>query len=66
MKIRELDFSQYEYKRISVVTAHGAAYFCTGAEPTVKREFGELFLEDENGVQITESGWLILTPQKEA
>lgn len=66
MKIGELDFSQYEYKRISVITAHGAAYFCAGAEDTVRREFGELPLVDENGVQVTESGWLILTPCKEA
>ena len=66
MKIGELDFSQYEYKRISVITAHGAAYFCTGAEETVKKEFGEQTLADENGVQVTESGWLILNPVKES
>ncbi len=64
MKIKEFDFSQYEYKRISVTTEHGAVYFCAGAEETVKKEFGEQSLADENGVQVTESGWLILTPVK--
>ena len=66
MKIGELDFSQYEYKRISVATEHGAIYFCIGAEETVKREFGALSLAEDNGIQVTESGWLILTPCKEA
>ena len=63
MKIKELDLSSYSYKRISISTDHGTAFLPENGENLLISEYGEKEIA-ENGVECSESGWLILTTAK--
>ena len=62
MKIKEIDYTQYEYKRISVNNHHGVETFGlgAGADFLVER-YGEEDLAEENGIRVNDDGMLIVT-----
>ena len=64
MKIKELNLSDYTYRRICVVTAHGREFFAPDSDALLLSLYGEEELAAENGVCCTESGWLTITPEK--
>ena len=67
MKVKDMDYSQYEYRRISVNNHHGVETFAlnAGADYLVER-YGEENLAEENGLRVNNDGMLIVTlaPQK--
>lgn len=67
MKVKEIDYTQYEYRRISVNNHHGVETFGlgAGADYLVER-YGEEDLAEENGLRVNDDGMLIVTlaPQK--
>ena len=66
MKVKEIDYTQYEYKRISVNNHHGVETFGlgAGADFLVER-YGEEELAEENGVRVNDDGMLVVTLAKE-
>ena len=62
MKIKEVDYSQYEFKRISVNNNHGVETFAlnAGADYLVER-YGEEELAEENGLRVNNDGMLVVT-----
>lgn len=62
MKVKEIDYTQYEYKRISVNNHHGVETFGlgAGADFLVER-YGEEDLAEENGIRVNDDGMLIVT-----
>ena len=62
MKVKEIDYTQYEYKRISVNNHHGVETFGlgAGADFLVER-YGEEELAEENGIRVNDDGMLIVT-----
>ena len=62
MKVKEIDYTQYEYRRISVNNHHGVETFGlgAGADFLVER-YGEEDLAEENGVRVNDDGMLIVT-----
>ena len=62
MKVKDMDYSQYEYRRISVNNHHGVETFGlgAGADFLVER-YGEEDLAEENGVRVNDDGMLIVT-----
>ena len=58
MKIRDIDFSAYEYQRIAVVKRIGPEYCAAHAEDYVRQTYGEAEL-CENGISCAD-GWLTL------
>lgn len=63
MKIKEIDFSKYEYQRICVATEHGTVFMPHGKEEKFLELFGEEEIE-ESGIEAAPSGWLKLCPKK--
>lgn len=64
MKIKDIDLSKYDYKRICVATEHGDAFLPENAEKALISIFGEQEISEEN-ITLTESGWLCLKPEKQ-
>ena len=62
MKVKEINYTQYEYKRISVNNHHGVETFGlgAGADFLVER-YGEEDLAEENGIRVNDDGMLIVT-----
>lgn len=62
MKVKDMDYSQYEYRRISVNNHHGVETFGlgAGADFLVER-YGEEDLAEENGIRVNDDGMLIVT-----
>ena len=62
MKVKEIDYTQYEYKRISVNNHHDVETFGlgAGADFLVER-YGEEDLAEENGIRVNDDGMLIVT-----
>lgn len=62
MKVKDMDYSQYEYRRISVNNHHGVETFGlgAGADFLVER-YGEEDLSEENGIRVNDDGMLIVT-----
>ncbi len=62
MKVKEIDYTQYEYRRISVNNHHGVETFGlgAGADFLVER-YGEEDLAEENGIRVNDDGMLIVT-----
>ena len=62
MKVKEIDYTQYEYRRISVNNHHGVETFGLGAGVDFLLErYGEEDLAEENGVRVNDGGMLIVT-----
>ena len=62
MKVKEINYTQYEYKRISVNNHHGVETFGlgAGADFLVER-YGEEDLAEENGIRVNDDGMLVVT-----
>ena len=62
MKVKEMDYSQYEYRRISVNNHHGVETFAlnAGADYLVER-YGEEELAEESGIHVNDDGLLVVT-----
>ena len=62
MKVKEIDYTQYEYRRISVNNHHGVETFGlgAGADFLVER-YGEEDLAEENGIRVNDDRMLIVT-----
>ena len=56
MKIKDIVFSKYEYKRICVVTHCGTEYYPENSEEAVVKVYGESEIDGE--LEVTETGWL--------
>ena len=67
MKIKEVDYSQYTFRRISVNNHRGVETFSldAGADYLIER-YGEEELAEEDGLRVNNDGMLIVTlaPQK--
>ena len=67
MKIKEVDYSQYTFRRISVNNHRGVETFSldAGADCLIER-YGEKELAEEDGLRVNNDGMLIVTlaPQK--
>ena len=61
MKIKDIDLSKYNYKRICVASEHGTVFMPDGMEEKLFELFGEEDIE-ESGIEAAESGWLKLCP----
>lgn len=62
MKVKEIDYTQYEYRRISVNNHHGVETFGlgAGADFLVER-YGEEDRAEENGIRVNDDGMLVVT-----
>ena len=62
MKVKDMDYSQYEYRRISVNNHRGVETFAlnAGADYLVER-YGEEDLAEENGLRVNNDGMLVVT-----
>ena len=62
MKVKEIDYSQYEFRRICVNTRSGVETFAlnAGADYLVER-YGEEELAEENGLRVNNDGMLVVT-----
>ena len=65
MKIKELDLTKYDYKRICIATEHGTVFMPEGMEEKLFELYGDQDIE-EVGIEASESGWLKLCPVKYA
>ena len=63
MKIKDIDLSKYNYKRICVASEHGTVFMPDGMEEKLFELFGEEDIE-ESGIEAAESGWLKLCPAR--
>lgn len=62
MKVKEIDYTQYEYRRISVNNHHGVETFGLGAGADFLLErYGEEDLAEENGIRVNDDGMLVVT-----
>ena len=62
MKVKEIYYTQYEYRRISVNNHHGVETFGLGAGADFLLErYGEEDLAEENGIRVNDDGMLIVT-----
>lgn len=59
MKVAEVDFGAYDYKRIAVVRRIGPEYCAAHAEDYVRRTYGEMELSETDAVTCAD-GWLTL------
>ena len=65
MKVKDMDYSQYEYRRISVNNHHGVETFGLGAGADFLLErYGEEDLAEENGIRVNDDGMLVVTLAK--
>lgn len=62
MKVKEIDYTQYEYRRISVNNHHGVETFAlnAGADFLLER-YGEEELAEANGIRVNDDGLLVVT-----
>ena len=62
MKVKEIDYSQYQFRRISVNNHRGVETFAlnAGADYLVER-YGEEELAEENGLRVNNDGMLVVT-----
>lgn len=58
MKIKDLIFSKFSYKRICVISSQDTKYYPECSEECVVREHGNMELDSE--VIVDEAEWLIL------
>jgi len=65
MKIKDIDLTKYNYKRICIITDHGTVFMPEGMEEKFFEIFGEEDIE-EAGIEAAESGWLKLCPSQYA
>jgi hypothetical protein len=63
MKIKDLDLSNYSYKRICVMTDHGTVFMPENTEEKFFEFFGEEEI-NESGIEAAESGWLKIRPAR--
>ena len=63
MKIKDLDLTKYNYKRICVITDHGTVFMPDNTEEKFFEFFGEEEI-DESGIVAAESGWLKVCPAR--
>ena len=61
MKVKDIVFDTYDYKRICVITAHGKTFMPDDPEATVVKLYGEEDIEEE-GIVCTEDGWMHICP----
>ena len=62
MKVKEMDYFKYEYRRISVNNHHGVETFALGAGADFLLErYGEEELAEENGIRVNDDGMLVVT-----
>ena len=62
MKVKAIDYTQYEYRRISVNNHHGVETFGLGAGADFLLErYGEEDLAEENGIRVNDDGMLVVT-----
>jgi hypothetical protein len=61
MKIKELDLTKYNYKRICVATKHGNIFMPENTEESLLNLWGEEEI-DETRTETSENGWLKLFP----
>lgn len=62
MKVKEIDYTQYKYRRISVNNPHGVETFGLGADADFLLErYGEEELAEEDGVCVNADGMLVVT-----
>lgn len=59
MKVAEVDFGMYDYKRIAVIRRIGPEYCAAHAEDHVRRVYGEMELSETDAVTCAD-GWLTL------
>jgi hypothetical protein len=59
MKIKDLELSQYSYKRISLALKSGPIFFPPEYEEVFKTLYGEEEIDEAN-IECTENGWLLL------
>ena len=64
MKIKDIDLSKYVYKRICVATERGELFLPEHSENALVALYGENEISEE-GITLTESGWLCLKPEKQ-
>ena len=63
MKVKEIDYSQYEFRRISVNNHRGVETFGIG-DPGVDyllEHYGEEDLAEESGIRVNDDGLLVVT-----
>ena len=57
MKVKEINFSEYDYKRVCVYDAN-QTYYPKGAENVLLAKYGEM--EAEENPSVDEYGWLVI------
>lgn len=57
MKVKEINFSDYDYKRVCVYDEN-QTYYPVGAESVLLAKYGEK--EAEENVSVDEYGWLVI------
>lgn len=62
MKLKEIDFSKYDYRRICIVTEHGTQNWPEDSDTAVKELHGELEINVDTGIVADGNGWLQITP----
>lgn len=65
MKIKDINLTEYNYKRICIRTEHGTVFMPEGMEEKLFELYGEEDI-DAAGIEAAESGWLKLCPTKYA
>ncbi len=60
MKVKDIPFSDYTYRRIHVITHRGAEYFPENAENAVLSLHGEEEIAEDPGLSVSESGFLVI------
>ena len=58
MKVKEITFSDYDYKRVCVYDAN-QTYYPKGAENVLLTKYGEM--EAEDNISVDEYGWLVIS-----
>ena len=61
MKVSDIDFSAYEYKRVCIL-GRTRIHFPTNTEETVQRVYGDCVLTSDP--EVKETGWLVLNVEK--
>ena len=63
MKVKEIDYSQYEFRRISVNNQRGVETFGLGDNGVdyLLEHYAEEELAEENGIRVNDEGLLVIT-----
>ena len=63
MKIKEVDYSQYNFRRISINTHRGVVTFGLGDNGVdfLLEHYAEEELAEENGIRVNDEGLLVIT-----